>query len=52
MRELHAQDPLSLRVSEFDALLAVAISGEFAATATGVATDPRAYVDAYVRARQ
>ena len=52
MRELHAQDPLSLRVSEFDALLAVAISGEFAATATSAPLNPRSYVDAYVRAQK
>jgi hypothetical protein len=50
MRELRIHDPLSLRVSEFDALLGYACSGEFTREAIE-GGDARAYVESQMRAR-
>ncbi len=49
MRDMHIHDPLSLRVSEFDALLLCAY-GARRAEAEEV-TDTRSYVEAEMRKR-
>ncbi len=49
MRDLHIHDPLSLRVSEFDALVLCALNARRAEAEE--VTDTRSYVDAEMRRR-